>query len=104
MLKNETYGKILMEFREHLDISDANYNILENFVGKMYGYKDKGITRMRYKLYFSTHGRCEATKIPSYSDSLKLHTSRACFQIHIWTNHLEFHLTYCRLRIWLDIR
>lgn len=56
MLKNETYGKILMEFREHLDISDANYNILENFVGKMYGCKDKGITRMRYKLYFSTHG------------------------------------------------
>ena len=56
----------------------------------MYGLKDESVNYMWYKLYSSTYGRLEVTKVPPCSDSLKLHTSWTCCQVYVTSDKVNF--------------
>ena len=86
MMKNEKYISTFASIGEEVEISTSSFDALIEFVYDLYGHKENSTDYVRHKLYTLTHGLLEAKAIPRWSDSLKIHTSRANYQAYIWRN------------------
>ena len=86
MMKNEKYISTFASIGEDVEISTSSFDALIEFVYDLYGHKENSTDYVRHKLYTLTHGLLEAKAIPRWSDSLKIHTSRANYQAYIWRN------------------
>ena len=91
MLRNDIYIKLFATFGEKPGVLDYELKQIEGFVCELYGHKEDNVNDVRYKMYSSTHGRLEARSIPPCINSLKLHASRASYQINIWRKCMEQH-------------
>ena len=67
ILKNESYINIFVEIVKALDISEVTSNILENFVGEMYGHKGERINHESFISHNIT-ATCSYKKTPPCSD------------------------------------
>ena len=91
MLKNQEFVNFFGAFGEEPDINDDRFAVCQKFVCELYGHKDSNTNNVRYKMYASKQGHLDPKAIPPCEDSLRLHTKRAAYQVHIWRKALEGH-------------
>lgn len=81
---------------EHESISSTVAEVLEEYVCKLYGFKEEvSINEVRYKMFTSKKKIPDPQKLPPTLDALLLHLSRVNYQVYEWKRALD--TTYCLL-------
>ena len=88
ILKSRLYIVTFAIIGVDASLRDDAFDVLQQFVCDLCGQKRKSTNTLRYRLYSSKQGRLEAKIIPSCLDSLRLHVSRATYQLFVWRSCL----------------
>ena len=91
MLKHSYYIDLFATIGKEPDLSEDLFEIVQQFVCEIYGYKEKNTNIVRYKLYAAKQGHLDPKSIPPCSDSLRMHAARATYQVYVWRNCLKRH-------------
>ena len=91
ILKNYCNMNLFASIGEEPNSSEDLFEIAQQFVCKLYGYKEKNTNIVCYKLYAAKQGHLDPKLLPPCSDSLQMHAARAPYQVYIWRNCLECH-------------
>ena len=91
MMKNQTYIDLFASFGVTPELSEVQFTEIQKFVCDLYGHQDDNTNTVRYKMYAAKHGHLDPKSIPPCADSLRQHSLRASYQVHIWRKSLESH-------------
>ena len=91
MLKNDACCDLFASPGTEPELPEDLFNIVQQFTCELYGHKEEDTNVVRYKLYATKQGHLDPKLIPLCTDSLKLHTARARYQVYVWRKYLESH-------------
>ena len=91
MMKNQTYIDLFASFGVTPELSEVQFTEIQKFVCDLYGHQDDNTNTVRYKMYATKHGHLDPKSIPPCADSLRQHSLRASYQVHIWRKLLDSH-------------
>ena len=93
MMKDEVYINLFASFGLEPELTENQFADIQKFVCELYGHKEEDTNKVRYKIYAAKHGHLDPKSIPPCADSLRQHSLRACYQVHIWRKSLESYPT-----------
>ena len=81
MTKNEKYIKTFLSIGGEVEISTSSFDALVKIFCELYGHRENSAYYVRCKFYPLTCDHLKSKAIPSCSDCLNLHISRANYQV-----------------------
>ena len=93
MMKDEVYINLFASFGLEPELTENQFADIQKFVCELYGHKEEDTNKVWYKMYAAKHGHLDPKSIPPCADSLRQHSLRACYQVHIWIKSLESYPT-----------
>ena len=98
MTKYTKFENCFAELGITVQLSMEIFNVIEEYVCHVYGYKEKSINLVRSKLFYNKEKRehkvTDLSTLPPCQDVLLFHAKRANMIAYIWRNSIHAHIDY----------
>ena len=87
--RNEKYVRAMETIGEEWTVSKETFKETEALVCQLYGKKSQSVDVLRYEIHCAKGGKVAPEALPPCKSSLRLHVTRANYQVAIWRRAID---------------